>query len=146
MAHEWTVKKMRLINGDLISNLPEDVPDQYKGKEADAYLDGIGYVLKSLDNLPDIDPETLPIVRELRAELRQYKDLGVTPEQIALLMNFFKERTSAKWIATDMELVADSLQKGNLEKRLVQVTKERDVAVKERDEYKAALQNWHEGE
>lgn len=111
--------------------------------------DGINIARHALLNcylIPRIDPETMPIVRELRAELRQYKDLGVTPEQIALLMNFFKERTSAKWIATDMELVADSLQKGNLEKRLVQVTKERDVAVKERDEYKAALQNWNEGE
>lgn len=71
---------MRLINGDLINNLPEDVPDQYKGKEADAYLDGIGYVLKSLDNLPDIDPETLPIVQELRKELKR-----VTAERNAAL-------------------------------------------------------------
>ena len=83
---------MRLINGDLINNLPEDVPDQYKGKEADAYLDGIGYVLKSLDNLPDIDTETLPIVRELRANiaiLEQIIENGSNPidkDKIVLLM------------------------------------------------------------
>ena len=80
---------------------------------------------------PTIDPETLPIVHHLREELAQYKDLGVTPEQIALLMKFFKDRTSAKWIAADMELVADSIRKSNLEKQLARVTAERDAAYRD---------------
>lgn len=68
-------------------------------------------------------------IAELRAELKQYKDLGVTPEQVALLMKFFKDRTSAEYIANDMKLVADSIQKNNLEKQLARVTAERDAAV-----------------
>lgn len=90
---------MRLINGDLINNLPEDVPDQYKGKEADAYLDGIGYVLKSLDNLPDIDPETLPIVQELRANiaiLEQIIENGSNPIDKDKIVSLMMENAALK--------------------------------------------------
>ena len=70
-----------LLNTDIVKN----------SKEA-SYI--ISQVLHDIQTFPTIDPETLPIVRQLREELAQYKDLGVTPEQIALLMKFFKDRTS----------------------------------------------------
>lgn len=105
-----------LLNTDIVKN----------SKEA-SYI--ISQVLHDIQTFPTIDPEDLPIVRQLREELVQYKDLGVTPKQIALLMKFFKDRTSAKWIAADMELVADSIRKSNLEKQLARVTAEKDAAV-----------------
>lgn len=66
---------------------------------------------------------------ELRAELKRYKDLNVTPEKVALLIKFFKERTSTEFISTDMKLVEDSIRKDKLEKQL-------ECVLKERDEYK----------
>ena len=107
-----------LLNTDIVKNSNEA-----------SYI--IPQVLHDIQTFPTIDPETLPIVRQLREELAQYKDLGVTPEQIALLMKFFKDRTSAKWIAADMELVADSIRKSNLEKQLARVTAERDAAYRD---------------
>lgn len=94
----------------------------YEGNEFHAYLDGMQRVLEDLDAAPTIDPESLPIVQQLRAELKQYKELDVTPRQISLLVKFFKERTSADHIALDMKLVADSIQKEKLEKELKNIS------------------------
>lgn len=83
------------------------------------YACGWNGVIHSLEETPVIDPEDLPIVKELRSELKSYKDLGVTPEQIALLIKFFKERTSADYIASDMNLVAEALRYEKLNKQLL---------------------------
>lgn len=124
---DFEVKKMaeqRLIDAN---KLYDAISDNWSAMSVCFLSDILGFVSET----ETIDPETLPIVRQLREELTQYKDLGVTPEQIALLMKFFKDRTSAKWIAADMELVADSIRKSNLEKQLARVTAERDAAVQD---------------
>lgn len=43
-------------------------------------------------------------------KLKEYEDLGFTPEDIAYMANFFKERTSAEYIANDMHIVAKLLK------------------------------------
>lgn len=113
---------MRL--GDL-GQLYDAVYDNWCGSEVDLVLDLLDFIKDS----PTIDPETLPIVQELRKELEQYKSLGVKPEQIALLIKFFRERTSAEYIAGDMKLVADSVRVSSLEQELAKVTAERDAAI-----------------
>lgn len=79
---------------------------------------------------------------ELKAELKRYKDLNVTPKQIALLMRFFKERTSADYIASDMRLVADSLKKNELEKQIESVQQECDKYKKYLDEATQDIANY----
>lgn len=71
------------------------------------------------DTSPTVDFDTLPVVKELRSELRSYKDLGVTPEQIALLIKFFKERTSSDYIASDMKIIAGALRCEKLHEQLL---------------------------
>lgn len=66
-----------------------------------------------------VDLEDLPIVKDLRSELKSYKDLGVTPEQISLLIKFFKERTSSDYIASDMNLIAGALRYEKLHEQLL---------------------------
>lgn len=95
-----------------------------------------------IEDINIINPESLPIVKELREELEKYKHLDVTPEQIALLMRFFKERTSADYIASDMRLVADSLKKSKLEKHLESVQEERDKYKKYFDEATQDIANY----
>ena len=43
-------------------------------------------------------------------KLKEYEDLGFTPEDIAYMANFFKERTSAEYIANDMHIAAKLLK------------------------------------
>lgn len=42
--------------------------------------------------------------------LARYEDLGFTPEEIALMANFYKTRTSAEYIANDMRMIAKLLE------------------------------------
>lgn len=83
------------------------------------YACGWNGVIHLLEKTPVIDPEDLPIVKELRSELKSYKDLGVTPEQIALLIKFFKERTSAEYITSDMNLITGALRYEQLNEQLL---------------------------
>lgn len=126
---------MRLIDGNIMA---EDESEAYlKAQTSDKIspiTQGINSVVhrkiqQIIADTPTIDPETLPIVQKLRAELEQYRDLGVKPKQVALLMKFFKERTSAEYIAGDMKLVADSVRVSSLEQELSKVTAERDAAI-----------------
>lgn len=41
-------------------------------KYMDGFLDGASTVLNAIDNAPTIDPETLPLVKELRATIQSY--------------------------------------------------------------------------
>lgn len=50
------------------------------------------------------------MVKKRYDKLKQYEDLGFTPEQIALMANFYKTRTSAEYIANDMRIVAKLLK------------------------------------
>ena len=43
-------------------------------------------------------------------KLGQYEDLGFTPEDIAYLAKFYKERTSAKAIADDMRVAVQLME------------------------------------
>lgn len=43
-------------------------------------------------------------------KLAKYEDLGFTPEEIAYMAKFFKERTSAEYIANDMRIIAKLLE------------------------------------
>lgn len=43
-------------------------------------------------------------------KLKKYEDLGFTPEDIAYMAKFYKERTSAEYIANDMHIVAKLLE------------------------------------
>lgn len=45
----------------------------YEGEEFHSYLDGMQRVLEDLDDAPTVDPERLPIVKQLRAELGKVK-------------------------------------------------------------------------
>lgn len=88
-----------------------------------------GVTAYTIESAPTIDPKTLPIVQQLRKELKSYKDLKVTPQQIALLMKFYKEKTSAESICFDMKLVAKVLELDNVKKQLEKVTAERNAAI-----------------
>ena len=46
----------------------------YEGDEFFAYVSGMQRVLEEIDASPTIDPETLPIVQQLRAEVENLKD------------------------------------------------------------------------
>lgn len=43
----------------------------YEGESFDAYLNGMQHVLEDLDSAPEIDPESLPVVKQLRAEIER---------------------------------------------------------------------------
>lgn len=43
----------------------------YEGESFDAYVNGMQHVLEDLDSQPEIDPESLPVVKQLRAELEK---------------------------------------------------------------------------
>ena len=43
----------------------------YEGESFDAYVNGMQRVLEDLDSAPEIDPESLPVVKQLRAELEK---------------------------------------------------------------------------
>ena len=45
----------------------------YEGESFDAYVNGMQHVLEDLDSQPEIDPESLPVVKQLRAELKKMK-------------------------------------------------------------------------
>lgn len=44
-----------------------------EGDAFHAYLNGMERVLEDLDSAPEIDPESLPVVKQLRAELEEVK-------------------------------------------------------------------------
>lgn len=46
---------------------------KYEGNSFFAYVDGVQSVLEKLDSAPEIDPESLPVVKQLRAELEKAK-------------------------------------------------------------------------
>lgn len=85
-------------------------------------------------------------LREAMKKLAAYTDLGVSPEQVALLMKFFKENTSAEKIAVDLKLVADSIKLDDLKKRIETVEKERDSAVRCITETCAYIENTEYGD
>lgn len=85
-------------------------------------------------------------LREAMKKLAAYTDLGVSPEQVALLMKFFKENTSAEKIAVDLKLVADSIKLDDLKKRVETVEKERDSAVRCITETCAYIENTEYGD
>ena len=43
----------------------------YEGESFDAYVNGMQHVLEDLDSAPEIDPESLPVVQQLRAEVER---------------------------------------------------------------------------
>ena len=45
----------------------------YEEESFDAYVNGTQHVLEDLDSAPEIDPESLPVVKQLRAELEKLK-------------------------------------------------------------------------
>lgn len=46
----------------------------YEGDAFHAYVNGMQHVLEDLDSAPEIDPESLPVVKQLRAELERLKE------------------------------------------------------------------------
>lgn len=50
---------------------PDDC--KYEGNDFFAYVAGVQSVLEKLDNAPEVDPESLPVVKQLRAELETVK-------------------------------------------------------------------------
>lgn len=50
---------------------PDDC--KYEGNDFFAYVAGVQSVLEKLDSAPEIDPESLPVVKQLRAELEKVK-------------------------------------------------------------------------
>lgn len=61
---------MRLIDADKFEAYSANGTD-LEGEEFLAYLSGMQRVLEDIDAAPTIDPETLPIVRQLREELER---------------------------------------------------------------------------
>lgn len=43
----------------------------YEGESFDAYVNGMQHVLEDLDSAPEIDPESLLVVKQLRAEVER---------------------------------------------------------------------------
>lgn len=48
--------------------------------------------------------------KQIYDKLKGYEDLGFAPEEIAYMAKFFKERTSAEYIANDMHIIARLLK------------------------------------
>lgn len=66
-------------------------------------------VEKSLNEAPTIQPYGYN-KDGLIEELEEYKSLGFSPEEVAMLARFFKERTSTAAITADMKLLAGYLK------------------------------------
>ena len=81
----------------------------YEGESFDAYVNGIQHVLEDLDSAPEIDPESLLVVKQLRAEMKRLKKSR----------EMWRDRTR-KLLANAMETSAD----------LEKVKAERDAAAK----------------
>ena len=47
---------------------------KYEGNDFFAYVAGVQSVLEKLDSAPEIDPESLPVVKQLQAELERLKE------------------------------------------------------------------------
>lgn len=107
-------------------------------------------VIQFLRDCGTIDPETLPIVQELRDEV---KNLNAGIENMKKIVDEYAEsaRAIALWLSEycDKTLSYPSMISNAVRKISVayaDVEKRAEQAEKERDEYKSALQNWHEGE
>ncbi len=100
---------MRMIDGEELYNIEKllDTDIIQNSKEA-AWL--MSQVLHDIEAMPTIDPETLPIVQELREQLSK-----VTAERDALKLN------------PPVEIKSDAFE---LAMQLAQATAERDAAVK----------------
>lgn len=61
--------EQRLIDANLFEAYGTVIPEEYRGPGEAAFLAGATEVLERIDDAPTIDPETIPIVRQLRAEL-----------------------------------------------------------------------------
>lgn len=65
---------------------------------------------KSIDVLNPYKAIKEDIEEKRHDKLKQYEDLGFTPEQIAIMADFYKTRTSAEHIANDMHILAKLLE------------------------------------
>ena len=89
---------MRLIDADKFEAYSANGTD-LEGEEFLAYLSGMQRVLEDIDAAPTIDPETLPIVRQLREELER-----VTAERDAAI----KELNGVSSLVDDLAEFVDS--------------------------------------
>lgn len=64
------MSEQRLIDANMFEVYSSKVPEKHRG-QAIAYIDGACSVLEKIDETPTIDPETLPIVRELQEKLKR---------------------------------------------------------------------------
>lgn len=80
----------------------------YEGEAFDAYLNGMQLVLEDLDSAPEIDPESLLVVKKLRAEIDKL------------------ERSREMWRDRTRKLLADVRE---ISEELEKTKKERDAAV-----------------
>lgn len=61
--------EMRLIDANEFEFYGTVIPEEHRADGGTAFLDGMTEVLEKIDTAPTIDPESLPIVRQLREEL-----------------------------------------------------------------------------
>lgn len=61
--------EQRLIDANHFEAYGTVIPEEYRGPGEAAFLAGATEVLERIDDAPTIDPETIPIVRQLRADL-----------------------------------------------------------------------------
>lgn len=59
---------------------------------------------------PELAGNAATAIQLLTERLAEYERLGFTPEDIAYMAKFFKERTSAEAIATDMKVAAKLIE------------------------------------
>lgn len=60
---------MRLIDADMFEAYGTVIPEEYREQGKDAFIAGATEVLEQIDNAQTVDPESLPIVQQLRADM-----------------------------------------------------------------------------
>lgn len=144
--------KQRLIDANVLKAIYEKWMSELDGMNPEHVDEGVTIFscVCQLGDAPTIDPETLPIVQELRDEV---KNLNAGIENMKKIVDEYAEsaRAIALWLSEycDKTLSYPSMISNAVRKISVayaDVEKRAEQAEKERDEYKSALQNWHEGE
>ena len=124
---------MRLIDADKFEAFPVEPPEGYSDKQLEAYAAGATLVLEKIDASPAIDPESLPVVQDLRKKVQVLQrnlddwEYWMGYRRRAEAESAREDRAAVKVIQKRCEQTIEELRE-----QLAKVTEERDAAVKDR--------------
>lgn len=130
------MSEQRLIDGNELREIESLLnTDIIQGSEEASWL--MSQVLHDIDAMPTIDPETLPIVRELRAELGQAKQ---ELRQVKYCYEIAKN--GEKQLRRQVDEITGAW--AECAKKLEHVTTERDAAISQLHGYCPVCKNYTE--